>query len=469
MRFSLKICFYTVLIVAVLFALTGQVMTRQSFDAALSFRVGQAVADYSSLASAISAEIYGLTLIYNNTTQLMYAEVLARATQTQAPGTACALYNTSGRLITSVNGSFPSELFFSNMGPRRFAWRLTRGPGGTTMMDTAGSVTLNGYSYYLAARYDATGLVEMRREMARSATLWHIVTVAVCMVAMLLFTLWISRSVRGLSRAVSRIGSGHYEERARVRSLDEFGDLAHNFNKMAGAIEHTVSELTGYAKQQKDFVANFSHELKTPMTSIIGYADMLRSAKMDEEDAFMAANFIFTEGKRLEALSLKLMDLVVLDKNDYSLTRGYARQVIGHVTAVVTPMLERSGQTLETAVEQQHILYEKDLILTLLTNLIDNARKASSPGGKIRLTGEKRGSRYRITVRDAGIGIPPEEVSRITEAFFMVDKSRARAQHGAGLGLAIGNKIAQLLGSSLHFESEEGIGTTVWFELPLVK
>ena len=72
------------------------------------------------------------------------------------------------------------------------------------------------------------------------------------------------------------------------------------------------------------------------MTSIIGYADMLRSTELDEEDAFMAANFIFSEGKRLEAMSLKLMDLVVLDKNDYKLVRGYARRALGHVVAVVT-------------------------------------------------------------------------------------------------------------------------------------
>ena len=81
------------------------------------------------------------------------------------------------------------------------------------------------------------------------------------------------------------------------------------------------------------------------MTSIIGYADMLRSQELDEEDAFMAANFIYSEGKRLEALSLKLMDLVVLDKNDFKMTRGYARRALGHVIAVVTPMLEQNELT----------------------------------------------------------------------------------------------------------------------------
>ena len=164
---------------------------------------------------------------------------------------------------------------------------------------------------------------------------------------------------------------------------------------------------------------------------------------------------------------MKLMDLVVLDKNDFTLVRGYSRRIMGHVVAVVTPMLEKNGLTLSTGIEQQLILYEKDLLLTMLTNLIDNARKASEPGKIIFLSGKKQQNRYRITVRDQGIGIPEEDLKRITEAFFMVDKSRARAQHGAGLGLAISNRIAQLHGSELHFESKLGVGTTVWLDLPL--
>ena len=199
------------------------------------------------------------------------------------------------------------------------------------------------------------------------------------------------------------------------------------------------------------------------MTSIIGYADMLRSTELDEEDAFMAANFIFSEGKRLEAMSLKLMDLVVLDKNEFKLVRGYARRALGHVVAVVTPMLEKAELTLRYDIEQQIILYEKDLLLTLVTNLIDNARKASSPGKTVTLTGHREAGRYRISVKDEGIGIPQEEISRITEAFFMVDKSRSRAQHGAGLG----HRIAEIHGSTLHFESELNKGTLVWFDVPL--
>ena len=467
MRFALKICICTVLIVALLFGVLGQILIAQSFQTALRFRVQAAVADYSALASAMEAELYGIYLYYNTASPEMYAEILRRAGSNQGVESPCALYSTDGGLLTASNDDFSEQLTFTELRVRRFAYRLMRDESGRTFLDTAGCVSIGGENYFLSVHYDAEDLMMLRREQIRSVTILHIITVAVSTAAMLLLSYVISKPLRRLQRFAAVIGGGNYSRRARVTTLDEVGDLTVAFNDMTGAIEQKVDALEQNAKQQKDFVASFSHELKTPMTSIIGYADMLRSTELDEEDAFMAANFIFTEGKRLESMSLKLMDLVVLDKNDYKLTRGYARRALGHVVAVVTPMLEKAELTFRYEIEQQMILYEKDLLLTLVTNLIDNARKASSPGKTVTLSGRRMNGRYRISVQDEGIGIPKEELSRITEAFFMVDKSRARAQHGAGLGLAIGNRIAELHGSKLHFESELNKGTLVWFDVPL--
>lgn len=467
MRFALKICICTVLIVALLFGVLGQILIAQSFQTALRFRVQAAVADYSALASALEAELYGIYLYYSNASPAMYAEILRRAGSNQGVESPCALYDTDFTLLTASNEAFPETLDFSELRVRRFAYRLIRADNGRTLLDTAGCVSIGGQNYFLSVRYDATDLMQLRNEQIESVTLLHVIAVALSTAAMLLISYLTTKPLRRLQRFTTVIGGGNYSRRARVTTLDEIGDLTVAFNEMAGAIEQKVDALELNAKQQKDFVASFSHELKTPMTSIIGYADMLRSTELDEEDAFMAANFIFSEGKRLEAMSLKLMDLVVLDKNDYKLIRGYARRALGHVVAVVTPMLEKAELTLNLEIEQQIILYEKDLLLTLVTNLIDNARKASSPGKVITLSGRRMSGRYRISVQDEGIGIPKEELNRITEAFFMVDKSRARAQHGAGLGLAIGNRIAEIHGSTLHFESELGKGTLVWFDVPL--
>ena len=467
MRFALKISVCTVLIVAVLFAAFGHALIARSFSSALSFRVREAEAAYSGLASSLEAEINVLNVYYQSTGPRMLREVLDRSLRAANLSDAvCALYDENRSLLVANDDGFSEQLSYSTLTERRFVYTLIH-DGDSSLLDTAGCVPIGTDRYYLNVRFPADDLFDVRRSEVRAFVSLHLVTVAVCIGAMLLISYFVSRPVRTLTKATQLIEEGQYDVRADVKSLDEIGDLAISFNAMAESIEQKVSTLEGYAKQQKDFVANFSHELKTPMTSIIGYADMLRSAELDEEDAFMASNFIFSEGKRLEALSLKLMDLVVLDKDEFELVRGYARRVLGHVMAVVTPMLEQHGLTLKTDIEQHQILYEKDLLLTLITNLIDNARKASEPGKTIELSGRKQEGRYRITVTDHGIGIPQEELKRITEAFFMVDKSRSRAQHGAGLGLAIGNKIAQLHGSELHFESEVGQGTTVWFDLPM--
>ena len=469
MRFALKISVCTVLIVAVLFAAFGHALIARSFSSALSFRVREAEAAYSGLASSLEAEINVLNVYYQSTGPRMLREVLDRSLRAANLSDAvCALYDENRSLLVANDDGFSEQLSYSALTERRFVYTLIH-DGDSSLLDTAGCVPIGTDRYYLNVRFPADDLFDVRRSEVRAFVSLHLVTVAVCIGAMLLISYFVSRPVRTLTKATQLIEEGQYDVRADVKSLDEIGDLAISFNAMAESIEQKVSTLEGYAKQQKDFVANFSHELKTPMTSIIGYADMLRSAELDEEDAFMASNFIFSEGKRLEALSLKLMDLVVLDKDEFELVRGYARRVLGHVMAVVTPMLEQHGLTLKTDIEQHQILYEKDLLLTLITNLIDNARKASEPGKTIELTGRKQEGRYRITVTDHGIGIPEEELNRITEAFFMVDKSRSRAQHGAGLGLAIGNKIAQLHGSELHFESKVGEGTSVWFDLPMPK
>jgi signal transduction histidine kinase len=108
---------------------------------------------------------------------------------------------------------------------------------------------------------------------------------------------------------------------------------------------------------------------------------------------------------------------------------------------------------------------EAGLLTTLLINLCDNARKASPPGGTVSVTGVWEGTDYVLTVKDNGIGMAPSELTRITEPFYMVDKSRARAQNGAGLGLSLCASIAEVHGSSLRFESAPGVGTVVSLRL----
>ena len=222
-----------------------------------------------------------------------------------------------------------------------------------------------------------------------------------------------------------------------------------------------MKNLAEAAQRREEFIASFAHELKTPLTAIIGYADMLRSREMTPKNRFTAAGYIFSEGKRLESLSLKLMEIIVSGKQGIERRRFDAPYFIREVAAVTVPSLAGDGMTLDMRWEPGEVWIEPDLFKTLIINLVDNARKASRRGQTVELFGKHVDDGYAFYVRDHGRGMKKEDLSRITEPFYMIDKSRSRAQNGAGLGLALCQRIAELHGTKLEFESELGKGTTV--------
>lgn len=232
------------------------------------------------------------------------------------------------------------------------------------------------------------------------------------------------------------------------------------------ALEHQLQNLEEAAERREHFIAAFAHELKTPLTAIIGYADMLRSKDMAPKPRFTAAGYIFSEGKRLEALSLKLMDIIVAGKQEFEKRRYAAGYFCREVAAVVAPSVSGDGLVLDIRSEPGEIEVEPDLFKTLLINLLDNARKASRKGQHVELVGKREENGYAFYVKDYGHGMKKEELGRITEPFYMIDKSRSRAQNGAGLGLALCQRIAELHGTTLEYESEPGKGTTVRVFLP---
>ena len=311
---------------------------------------------------------------------------------------------------------------------------------------------------YIVTEY-YSGIEDLRARLSRQLILFCALTVCCCIPVFAAGLVAVYLSRRRLKRGMRAAAEGDYS--VRISGCELAGD----FNAMAQAVSDNVVQVNKAAAAQHDFVANFSHELKTPLTAIIGYADLLRSAELDGEDAFIAASYIFSEGKRLESLSLKLMDMIVLDKQEFPMRPLPAGKLLQHIAITVRPMLSTAELSLEFHAAASRIEGDRDLLTTLIMNLLDNARKASENGGKIILRGTVEGDRYRVSIQDFGRGIPPEELGRITEAFYMVDKSRARAKHGAGLGLALAQRIALLHGSSLEFKSQPGQGTEVSFTL----
>ncbi|MEY8260970.1 HAMP domain-containing sensor histidine kinase [Oscillospiraceae bacterium 50-60] len=273
------------------------------------------------------------------------------------------------------------------------------------------------------------------------------------------------RPLGRLSAATRQMAAGELDQRVAVRGDDEIAQLSADFNVMSHRIQRQVQELRDAARRQEDFIGSFAHEIKTPLTSIIGYADLLRSRPATEEQVRQSAGYIFSEGRRLEALSRKLLDLIVLDRQDFPLRPVPLDAFLNRVGGTMAPALEQAGIRLTVSARPAEALMEPDLMETVCLNLLDNARKAMEDGGDILLEGLCEENCPVIRVTDSGKGIPEEELDRVTEAFYMVDKSRARRQGGAGLGLALCRRIVDLHGGALELESRPGQGTRVTVRL----
>ena len=326
------------------------------------------------------------------------------------------------------------------------------------------SFKLNDNRYILITESDITPVFDESKELRYRCSMYYIVILAVGMMVILILSWMITKPLAGLTATTKKFADGDYTARSDVKTKDEIGELAKAFNELAKNLESKVYELQMAAKKQEDFTANFAHELKTPMTSIIGYADTLYQKKMSEDEVHSAAGVILNEGMRLEALSFKLLELITLDKNDFRLEETRISEIIADCVETAHEAARKHNTEIVYSADEAWVWLEYDLFKTMLLNLIDNAVK--SGGSKVDVSGRLIShSIYRIAVSDNGRGIPPEDIERITEAFYMVDKSRSRSEHGAGLGLALVSRIAKLHDTKIHYESESGKGTKVYFDM----
>lgn len=336
-------------------------------------------------------------------------------------------------------------------------------------IQVSSSMTAEDRRIYMDSFQDVTYLYQTRQKQLTIYNRVILVLFLVYSVISFAMARFLVHPIRSISRTASRIADGNLEYRIRLKSQDEFGEMVYNFNRMADSLAGKIEELEDAARKQEEFVGNFTHELKTPLTSIIGYADLMRSDESISEMNLMCANYIFQEGKRLESLSFRLLDLIVLKKQELQLKSVSVIPLLKSIQATVLPILTKEHIQITMKAQKGRIMAEPELIKTVIMNLIDNARKAMNGRGKIVLWGTMEAGAYVITVQDNGKGIPKAQIDKITEAFYMVDKSRSREQGGAGLGLAICLQIVQLHEGSMQFESEEGKGTRVTLRLKLAE
>jgi signal transduction histidine kinase len=321
--------------------------------------------------------------------------------------------------------------------------------------------------FAFVTKSDITETVEQQKNLQEYFKRCYCIALLVSVFLIFGLSMVLTNPMKQMTTVANRIAKGSYGERLQVKSHDEMGELADSFNKMASAVEEQIVELADKAKQKEDFVANFAHELKTPLTSIIGYADMIYQKDLSREEVKQSAWYIWNEGMRLEALSLKLMDLTNLNRQEIPLVEVSAQELLEDIVEGMKLMLESKRIELDKKIDDAYIRADYDLMKTLLLNVIDNAIKADCT--KISLEGIQKEDQYCIEVSDNGRGIPKNELSRITEAFYMVDKSRSRKQHSAGIGLSLVEKIVDIHKGTMTIQSKEEVGTKVLISIPCEK
>lgn len=324
-------------------------------------------------------------------------------------------------------------------------------------------------SAYIMNRYSLNEIIAARNENFGFYRSIVIILSTVMAIILFFFSKYISKPLGKLEKMAEQLSSGDYSVRVnadmRAMKSQEVKKLGETMNLMAENTDNNINELEQMIEKREEFIGDFTHEIKTPLTSIIGYGDLLRTYKHSEEKTREYGDYIYHEGKRLENLSLNLLQLIVMNNSALNFVSKSTAELFNQIEKSTEIMKQKYEVNISFVIEDAVINVEESLYITAIMNFIDNACKASDKLGKIYVTGKVVEDLYIITVKDEGRGIPNDELNKITEPFYMVDKSRTRSQGGAGIGLALCKRIAQLHNADMKIESVINQGTTVTFSV----
>jgi len=265
-----------------------------------------------------------------------------------------------------------------------------------------------------------------------------------------------------VAKASREIAEGKFGERIPVRGNNELSQVAYDFNKMAERVEEQIVYLEEEAQNKQQFVDNFAHEIRTPLTSIYGYAEYMQKASLDEKEIIESTEYIMSEAAHMRNIANSLLELATL--RDYVPVKNEigVSKLFDDIAGTLEQLLHERGVGLICDHDIDIITGQEDLIKSLLLNLCTNAIKACAPDdGMVWLRAHAHEDEIVISVTDNGCGIPQESLQRVTEPFYRLDKSRNREHGGTGLGLTLCAQIAAAHNAEMLITSVQDTGTTV--------
>ncbi len=278
--------------------------------------------------------------------------------------------------------------------------------------------------------------------------------------------------IQSLTKAAERVAAGDFSSKLTSDSQDEIGVLTRTFNSMAGQLEKTLDDLKKSEAMRREFVANVSHELRTPITSIRSYAETLLDGEdLPKETAGEFLSVIVNESDRMTKI---VQDLLMLSRFDagsieFTFERFQFEKSLHNIYNAMLLEAQRHNHrfTLELKTPIPDIVGDTARIEQVLINMVSNAIKYTRDGGTISMIAGHKDDVVWVSVRDNGIGIPKEDVDKVFDRFYRVDKARSRESGGTGLGLSIAKEIVSRHNGSIELTSRQGKGTVITVTLPV--
>lgn len=321
-------------------------------------------------------------------------------------------------------------------------------------------VQIKGETYALFMRPDAeVQFGELRIFFA--VLIGVIILLSLCFVMITVFH--VVRPISRLTEATQKISKGRYDIKLYTARRDEIGQLASHFMIMSRELEQTN-------RARQEFVANVSHEIESPLTSIQGFAHALKAPGLPEEQRNEYLGIIDEESRRLSALSKQLLTLSSLDYDEHALQKN---------TFGLRPQLRQVMQILEWRLTEKELavrLNAEDITLTgdanllyqVWMNLLSNAIKYTPSGGSISVMARAEDGVCTVTVQDTGEGISEADLPMIFDRFYKAERARTREHNSSGLGLSIARKIIEAHNGTIEVSSKAGSGTTFTVKIPLL-
>ena len=318
---------------------------------------------------------------------------------------------------------------------------------------TSGGVTIGP----VLAIAEPNAMTEMWRAFLGIFGMTAITVLLIAFVATATTAMQQTKPIRDMASAARKFAEGNFD--ARVHNTgreDEIGELIESFNAMADSLQKTE-------QQRREFIANISHELKTPMTTIAGYADGILDGVISPEEEKQYLSIISDESRRLARLVRRMLDVsqlqsldLIKQKTPFDLSESMRRVLVSMEKKITSRGLDVDVEIPEDSVM---VLGDNDLLTQVVYNLLENAAKFASQGSTLFLGLEKKGEKAVVTVRNTGQTIPPEELPLLFERFHKSDRSRSEDKDGVGLGLYIVRTILEQHHEKITATSEDGVTT----------